>query len=329
MLQEKPRRIAIAHPKTISVKTVVLKVTPHPIATSYKEGVMGVMARLIAVLLCLHAAAAGPACPVNSSFFPPLTCPDGYGCCKMPATLVCADEAPPCTSCAFCCHSYLNASQCAACHADNCAGQGVVGDAGCNTSTPTTWVPYLEPCCARGMPLPASPTLKNVMLIGDSVMDGQSALVAEMMKDVARVQFWGSAGLNAPIEAACWGTHRVAAVDGSPIHWDVIVFNEGLHSLWPRTNVSDASGAAYAGALKNWTQVLQLPSGGITPTLVYATMTCAIPADCALVYTPASFILVPSSPPPLPPPHTTPSAPSPPVAHMRFTHVPRPPFLGP
>ena len=62
-------------------------------------------------------------------------------------------------------------------------------------------------------------------------------------------------------------------MDGTPINWDVIVYNEGLHSLWPRTNVSDASGAAYAGALTNWTRVLQLASGGITPTLIYATMT--------------------------------------------------------
>ena len=46
----------------------------------------------------------------------------------------------------------------------------------------------------------------------------------------------------------------------------VIFFNEGLHSLWPRVNTTDASGAAWAAVLANWTDVLRLPGpGGARP----------------------------------------------------------------
>jgi hypothetical protein len=218
------------------------------------------------------ALSAGPACPVNTSFFAPLTCPDGYACCAMPATLVCADAAPPCTSCPMCCHDGLNATQCAQCDATLCKGQRTIGDQGCNTTHPLTPVPYVESCCARGVPLPASRALPNCLLIGDSVMEGQASLVAQLTKDVCQTQFWGGVGINAPVEQACWGTHR-ASIDGDVIAWDLILFNEGLHSLWPRTNVSDASGAAFAQALANWTAVLALPWNGVTPTLVYSTMT--------------------------------------------------------
>lgn len=74
--------------------------------------------------------------------------------------------------------------------------------------------------------------------------------------------------VNAPVEASCWGTFRAAAATGEVIEWDVINFNEGLHSLWPRTNVTDASGALFAADLYNWTKVLSLPGpSGRAPTL--------------------------------------------------------------
>ena len=223
------------------------------------------------------AAAAGPSCPVNSSFFPPLTCPDGFACCKMPSTLVCANAAPPCTSCAMCCHDHLTPAQCAACDKQYCTGQSTVGDAGCNTSRPAAWVPYLSSCCGRGVPLPPSSALPNCLLIGDSTMSGRAVGVARELQGVCQTQFWGSGGVDAAVEAACWGTHR-AATDGAVVDWDVIFYNEGLHSLYPRTNVSDASGEAFAGVLRNFTRVLQLPSHGKAPTLIYDTMTPYMPA---------------------------------------------------
>ena len=190
----------------------------------------------------------------------------------MPTTVVCADEAPPCTTCPYCCHSYLNATECAACNAEQCKGHSTVGDLGCNTTKPTSWVPWGggSACCGRGLPLPQSHTLPNCLLVGDSTCAGQAALVASTLKDECQVQYIES--INADYEALCWGTHQ-AAVDGSQVYFDVIHYNEGLHSLYPRTNVSDASGAAFAASLANWTRVLATPRGGITPTLIYATMT--------------------------------------------------------
>ena len=62
------------------------------------------------------------------------------------------------------------------------------------------------------------------------------------------------------------------------VDWDVIFFNEGLHSLFPRTNVSDASGKAWADTLFNFTKVLAQPSNGVAPTLIYDKMTPYMPA---------------------------------------------------
>ena len=41
---------------------------------------------------------------------------------------------------------------------------------------------------------------------------------------------------------------------GKKIKWDVIHFNEGLHSLWPRVNTS-AELASWANQLSNFTFV--------------------------------------------------------------------------
>lgn len=109
---------------------------------------------------------AWPLCPVNASYFPPLTCPTGYECCAMPATPVCHDVSPPCTTCPFCCHSYLNATECAACNSKMCAGHTTIGDQGCNTTHPDTWTPWNPSCCGRGMPEAPSTTLPNCLLVG-------------------------------------------------------------------------------------------------------------------------------------------------------------------
>ena len=45
------------------------------------------------------------------------------------------------------------------------------------------------------------------------------------------------------------------ATDGSSIPWDVIVFNEGLHSLWPRVNTTTEL-VTWTEQLFNWTKVL-------------------------------------------------------------------------
>lgn len=147
-----------------------------------------------------------------------------------------------------------------------------MGDYGCNTTSPSTWVPWVESCCGRGVPLPASTSLPNCLLIGDSVTDGLSSIAIDTLKSECQTQVY--IGVDAAYEAACWGTHRVVsdrcrvtdrfdwcqftivqATDGSTINWDVIVYNEGLHSLWPRVNTS-VELEAWAAQLTNWTAVL-------------------------------------------------------------------------
>ena len=224
----------------------------------------------------------GPTCPVNVTLFPPLTCPDNYGCCKAPATLVCSDSSPPCTSCPDCCHSYLNATQCITCHATQCAGHSVIGDQGCNTTHSPTWEAYNEACCGRGVSKPASTLLPNCLLLGDSVTHGQSSFVIDALKDECQVQIF--IGNDAGGESACWGVARAFAGTGELIDFDVIHFNEGLHSLYPRVNTTDESGVVWAETLANWTRVLALSLPTTTgtaatvpppspPSLIYATMT--------------------------------------------------------
>ena len=156
-------------------------------------------------------------CPVNASFFPPLTCPESYECCKMPATPVCAESMPPCTVCAECCHA-LNATECSACVASECSGHSTIGDYGCNTTHPSTWVPWVESCCGRGVPLPASVSLPNCLLIGDSVTDGLSSIVISTLKDECQTQTYIS--VDAAYEAACWGSHRVVSGAIITLVWD-------------------------------------------------------------------------------------------------------------
>jgi len=232
-------------------------------------------ARALALLLSsLHLAAALDACPVNATRFGALTCPAGWGCCKMPTTLVCADSSPPCTSCPECCHnSFANATDCKACHAAQCGGIATIGDMGCHANRSSTWTPYTEYCCGRGLPRPASTTLPNCLLIGDSVMHGASSLVIEALAGECATQIF--VGNDAAGEAACWGAASAVAATGAPVGFDVIHYNEGLHSLYPRTNTTDASGAVWAGVLRNWTEVLSLPGpgGSRPPSLIYSPMT--------------------------------------------------------
>ena len=106
-------------------------------------------------------------------------------------------------------------------------------------------------------------------------MNGRASGVASALRDVCQTQLFES--VDASLEAACWGAHR-ASTDGSTVPWDVIFFNEGLHSLFPRTNVSDSSGQRWADTLFNFTRVLAAPFSGVTPTLIYDRMTPYMPA---------------------------------------------------
>lgn len=99
---------------------------------------------------------------------------------------------------------------------------------------------------------------------------GQFSLAKEMLKDDCQLQ--NIEGVDSGNEAACWGTLGVDTA-GNPIEWDVIQFNEGLHSLWPRVNTTEEL-SAWTGVLSNWTKVLQQAGPPAQrATLIYATMT--------------------------------------------------------
>jgi len=121
-------------------------------------------------------------------------------------------------------------------------------------------------CCATA-PLNASTTKKNCLLIGDSVTNGQSGLVASKLKDVCQVQ--KIIGNDAGGESGCWPISSASPM-GDAIDWDIIHFNEGLHSLYPRVNNSKDL-AIWADQLANFTT--QMQAAHPKATFIYATMT--------------------------------------------------------
>ena len=113
-------------------------------------------------------------------------------------------------------------------------------------------------------------SLPNCLLIGDSVAHGTYPLVKEMLKGVCIVA--NIEAVDAYYEDRCFWSTSSSADTGAPIRWDVIHYNEGLHSLWPRINTS-AEQAAWAVQLGNFTKTLKATGA----TLVYATMTPFMP----------------------------------------------------
>merc|ERR1712159_401754 len=87
--------------------------------------------------------------------------------------------------------------------------------------------------CKTGPPLPYSDTLKNVLIIGDSVSIGYTPYVARVLEEVALVQHspWGGDGgaEETKYGAACID-HLVRSPDGTKLMPDVLMFNWGLHN---------------------------------------------------------------------------------------------------
>ena len=72
-----------------------------------------------------------------------------------------------------------------------------------------------------------SQLLPNCLLIGDSVTNGQAALVASLLRNECMVQHVENTGSD--YEASCFGTSVAVDTLGDRISWDVIQYNEGLH----------------------------------------------------------------------------------------------------
>lgn len=119
---------------------------------------------ILLAVTCVGLALGQVPCKVNTTKFPPMACPVGSMCCPQPATPRCSDNPLICTVCAECCHDDLsqNATACANCAKAQCTDPAAYSDMGCRQPESST-------CCGRGLPLNASRTLPNCLLIGDSV----------------------------------------------------------------------------------------------------------------------------------------------------------------
>jgi hypothetical protein len=88
--------------------------------------------------------------------------------------------------------------------------------------------------CKPGAPLPPSPSLKNILIIGDSISIGYTPFVAAALADIAQVQhapFSSDGGAEeSSYSLQCGLTYWLASPSGQPIAWDLIYFNNGMHN---------------------------------------------------------------------------------------------------
>lgn len=118
-----------------------------------------------------------------------------------------------------------------------CTAQYSPTTQGCTAPTAATT------CCKPGPELPPSTTLKNCLIIGDSVSIGYTPYVTRALQDVCQVQHgpWDIHDGGASTIQYCtqcldnWLVTQAQA----PVKWDVIFFNSGLHNLSNDTKSQD------------------------------------------------------------------------------------------
>ena len=143
--------------------------------------------------------------------------------------------------------------------------------------------------CKPGAPLPMSKTLKNILVIGDSVSLGYTPSIASILADTALVQHapWGGDG---GAEEAAYGLqcleYWLRSPSGVEITPDLVYFNFGLHDGpqlfdYPPANVTipgqegnmtvyPAQIAQIAAALKACAASKAGTNGGVAPKLMFA-----------------------------------------------------------
>ena len=229
---------------------------------------------VVAAVCCAVGATTGASAPVQCPHAPdtqPLTCPADSQCCKGrfwggPNT---CSTGTRCNTCAECCHDAIgkNQSDCDTCFHTKCK-PGSYGKAGCRKVVAGK---ATGTCCLGGQPGFPSKTLPNCLLIGDSVAHGTFGLVKEKLKNTCALA--NIEGVTSGQEDGCAWSTLTGGNDGLPIKWDVIHYNEGLHSLWPRYNTSDGLNQ-YATNLGKFTDDLKAAGA---KRLIYATMTPFMP----------------------------------------------------
>ena len=88
--------------------------------------------------------------------------------------------------------------------------------------------------CKPGAPLPPSPSLKNVLVIGDSISLGYTPFLAAALADVAQVQHapWSSDGGSeeSAYSLQCALPFWLSTPAGEPVAWDLVYVNSGMHN---------------------------------------------------------------------------------------------------
>ena len=136
------------------------------------------------------------------------------------------------------------------------------------------WPPSpTQSCCMPGPGLEPSTTQPNCLILGDSVSIGYAGVAAKALADVCMTQHSpydvadGGAGSTA-VGVACLDNFLVTQRQ-TPVKWDVILYNFGLHDL----DNSTAGEATYRKQLTNITARL-VATGA---KLIYATTTPFMP----------------------------------------------------
>ena len=110
---------------------------------------------------------------------------------------------------------------------------------GCGDGLPSDGKDNRTVCCKPGPGLPPSTTLKNVLIIGDSVSIGYTTIatknVPTLLAGTAQVQHgpWDVSDGGAKDTAmgvACLDRWLMTQAE-QPVKWDVITFNFGLHNM--------------------------------------------------------------------------------------------------
>jgi hypothetical protein len=88
--------------------------------------------------------------------------------------------------------------------------------------------------CKPGAPLPPSPTLKNALIIGDSISLGYTPFLAAALADVALIQHapWSSDGGSeeTAYTLQCALPFWLSSPGGEPIAWDLVYAQSGMHN---------------------------------------------------------------------------------------------------
>ena len=178
---------------------------------------------------------ANTACPATQTCAPMAWEPSkgAWGCCPFPDGVSCSKYTccPKGTKCQNKGGGYSVVSSCVASDSDEVAPAlewpewpFVVGSQAGGTTMGTIG----DEVCKTGPPLPASTTLKNVLVVGDSVSIGYTPFVAKMMAATAFVQHspWGGdGGAEETLYGANCIDNLVRAPDGTPLSPDVLMFN--------------------------------------------------------------------------------------------------------